>query len=231
MHGGGTNSFILLPHLKNSITLSAMPERKDATYIRRTLVSNEQVLYVGKLHNFAYVPPVLLLLIGLFLIFLPNLMGEGAVQQHASKASGLLERATDTVVTKIAQAKEYIPEEALPYLEKANTMRRVGLGMLLLVFGLIKLVNTVIKKKTVEHAVTNKKTIKKKGMIAVETNELNLDRIESVKIHQTAFDRIINRGRVLVTGIGMEQIDMRGMKNPAELKKAILETIDLFVKK
>lgn len=209
--------------------------QKGAQYIRKTLVSNERVLYVGKLHNYAYVVPCLMTLAGLLLLLLPMLLGkvDEATQQHESDSKNMqrLEQVKETVEYKLDQAKELIPEKMRPYFDKFNTGRRILFGMLLLMFGGSKLINTFIKKRTVEHAITNKKVIKKKGWVSVTTNELNLDRIESVKINQTAFDRMINRGRVLVTGIGMEQIDMRGMHNPADLKKAILEAIDIFIKK
>lgn len=209
---------------------SASDKKKGAVYIRKTLVSNERVLYVGKLHNFAYIPPAVMVFIGLFLCFLPVILQQD-VHVEAGATGERVAEMKDRASSKIHELREHIPDEVLPYLDKANNARRLVLGMLLLGFGVMRLINTVIKKKTMEHAITNKKVIKKRGMISVDTSELNLDRIESVKISQTAFDRIINRGRVLVTGIGMEQIDMRRMYNPAELKKAILETIDLFVNK
>lgn len=207
-----------------------MAEKKGAAYIRKTLVSNERVLYVGKLHSFAYVPPTLMVLFGLFLIFLPALMQKD-MHMETGAAGERVEIIKERAAEKLESVKKLIPEELLPYVEKVGTLRRVGFGFIFVLFGAIRLLNVFIKKKTVEQAITNKKVIKKRGMISVDTNELNLDRIESVKISQTGFDRIINRGRVLITGVGMEQIDMRGMYNPAELKKAILETIDLFIKK
>ncbi len=204
------------------------PALKGVKYIQKTLVSGEKIVYVAKLHNFAYVFPVILIVLGLFITFLPEMpdgkLPTGDAAQHVSRIKVF-------VLEKMEQIKHAIPEEIHPAIIWFEKARRYYFGVLFTLFGILKIVSVFIKKKTMEHVVTNKKVIRKEGLISVDTNELNLDRIESVKIHQTAFDRLIGMGHVHINGVGMEQIDLRGMKEPAELKKAILETIDRFLKK
>ena len=196
-------------------------------YIQSTLVSNERVVYTGELHAFCYVFPLALIALGLLIMYTPG-VPENTPEIEVDP-EGWIAQTYHTIMMWFRDVRKAIPEQLAPLLDLLAKARKYYLGTLFAAFGFGKLVWTFIKKKTMEHAVTNKKVIQKKGFIAVDTNELNLERIEGVKVHQTAFDRMINKGRVHITGIGMEQINMRGMKDPAKLRQAILEAMDRFV--
>jgi uncharacterized membrane protein YdbT with pleckstrin-like domain len=53
-----------------------------------------------------------------------------------------------------------------------------------------------------EIAVTNRRIIYKKGLIRRQTNEMNMDKVESAKIDQSILGRILDYGNVTILGTG-----------------------------
>ncbi len=196
----------------------------NTKYIRNALVGNERIVYAASLHRFSYVFPMIFLIIGGFL-----LSGHAiSMPEERIEEMGQAYHMYDFVMVRIDNFIQSQPEQLQKLISKLSDARKMYLGVLLVAFGLVQLTNAIIKHHTMEHVVTNKKVVLKKGLVAVDMNELSLDRIESVKIHQNALDRMIHRGRVNIAGVGMEQIIMRNMAKPAKLRQAILEAIDRF---
>lgn len=74
---------------------------------------------------------------------------------------------------------------------------------------------------TTERAVTNQRVIQKKGIISRNTEEIIFQNIETVTVHQTVMDRLLNTGTVTVTGRGGIQIEFGAIDDPLEVKKEI----------
>lgn len=72
-----------------------------------------------------------------------------------------------------------------------------------------------------ERAVTSWRVIQKKGIIAVDTQEVMMNAIETVTIHQSVTDRLMSGGTVRVTGRGGITIDLKNVDDPIILKKYI----------
>ena len=53
-----------------------------------------------------------------------------------------------------------------------------------------------------EIAVTNRRVIYKKGMIRLQTNEMNMDKVESVQVDQSVLGRMFDFGTVKILGTG-----------------------------
>ena len=53
-----------------------------------------------------------------------------------------------------------------------------------------------------EIAVTNRRVIYKTGLIQRETNEMNMDKVESIQIDQSIFGRMLDYGNVTILGTG-----------------------------
>ena len=53
-----------------------------------------------------------------------------------------------------------------------------------------------------EIAVTNRRVIYKKGLVRRQTNEMNMDKVESVKINQSILGRMLDYGDVTILGTG-----------------------------
>jgi uncharacterized membrane protein YdbT with pleckstrin-like domain len=53
-----------------------------------------------------------------------------------------------------------------------------------------------------EIAVTNRRAIYKKGLVRRQTNEMNMDKVESVQINQSILGRMLDYGDVTILGTG-----------------------------
>ena len=72
-----------------------------------------------------------------------------------------------------------------------------------------------------EIAVTNRRVIYKKGLIRRQTNEMNMDKVESAKIDQSILGRILDYGNVTILGTGEGFETLRTIARPIELRNSI----------
>lgn len=200
------------------------------SYTRKTLIPGEQILYAGKLHNFCYLWPVVLILMGLFFLFLPIIykhvsemkeVKEVTQSQEMQQMQANMQHRVDTVMA-------YVPASMQETLKSANQVRQFLLGAIFLTFGLVYLFATFLKKISTEQVITNKKIIFKKGFIQVDESEVALVNIEGVKVHQTVMDRLLGRGRVLVNGLGMEQLEIKNITRPNDFRHFAYTAIDKY---
>ena len=76
------------------------------------------------------------------------------------------------------------------------------------VVGVFWLIREWVDRLTTEFVVTNKRVVKKYGLIRRNTQEMNLAKIESVQLQQGIWGRILGYGTVAVIGTGgSTQID------------------------
>ena len=78
----------------------------------------------------------------------------------------------------------------------------------------------------VEYGVTNKRVVHKEGFIATRTDEMKLDRVETVELEQPILGRILGYGDVKITGMGVSDVIFRKVAKPFEVKKAIDSALD-----
>jgi uncharacterized membrane protein YdbT with pleckstrin-like domain len=72
-----------------------------------------------------------------------------------------------------------------------------------------------------EIAVTNRRVVYKNGLIRRETNEMNMDKVESVQIDQSIFGRMLDYGNVTILGTGEGFKTLRTIASPIELRNSI----------
>ncbi len=96
-------------------------------------------------------------------------------------------------------------------------------GYLMSLAGLLLMVTPVIIYYTTELGITNKRIIAKTGLIMRNSVELNLDRVESIRVEQGILGRIFNYGTVILAGAGNPHAPMKRISNPLEFRKACLE--------
>ena len=65
-----------------------------------------------------------------------------------------------------------------------------------------------------EIAVTNRRVIYKRGLVARTTAEMHMDKIESVQVDQSILGRILNYGKVTIMGTGMGVESFGAMNEP-----------------
>ena len=75
-----------------------------------------------------------------------------------------------------------------------------------------------------EIAVTNRRVIYKKGLIRRQTNEMNMDKVESVQIVQSILGRMLDYGDVKLLGTGEGFETLRTIASPIELRNSITGT-------
>ncbi|WP_137917100.1 PH domain-containing protein [Hydrogenophaga sp. 2FB] len=88
--------------------------------------------------------------------------------------------------------------------------------------GLLFLATAAIRYWTTELAITNKRVIAKTGLISRNTIELNLSKIESIRVDQSIMGRIFNYGSIIVAGAGNPQAPVMGISNPMNFRKAFI---------
>lgn len=103
---------------------------------------------------------------------------------------------------------------------------RTLVGLLLLPFygiGGFFLISVVIEYYTTELAVTNKRVVAKFGLISRHTIEMNIPKVESLRVNQGVLGRIFNFGTILISGAGNPQAPIRGISNPLQFKNRYFE--------
>ena len=102
----------------------------------------------------------------------------------------------------------------------AIPLRIVG-GIVLLI-GLVAFLRSWIRKVTTEVAVTNKRVIKKTGLVQRLTAEMNMDKVESVDVDQSILGRLLDYGTIVIRGTGSGLEGLRYIAKPLELRSAII---------
>ncbi len=83
-----------------------------------------------------------------------------------------------------------------------------------------------LKRNLIEMVCTNKRVVKRTGIINVTTEELNRERIESVEIRQSIFGRLFNYGDILFSGTGTSKVVFSFINQPRLMKQVIDEVIN-----
>ncbi|MFV0626699.1 MAG: PH domain-containing protein [Alphaproteobacteria bacterium] len=73
----------------------------------------------------------------------------------------------------------------------------------------------------IEMALTNKRVIRRTGVIWVRSEELLLSKVESVEISQSILGRILGYGNILFSGTGTSKVNLKNVRNPVEVKRDI----------
>jgi uncharacterized membrane protein YdbT with pleckstrin-like domain len=84
----------------------------------------------------------------------------------------------------------------------------------------------MIRRASTELAVTTRRVIAKFGFISRSTVELNLAKIESVRVEQTVTGRIFNYGSIIVTGTGSTMDPIPFIADPIRFRQAIQSATD-----
>jgi uncharacterized membrane protein YdbT with pleckstrin-like domain len=94
----------------------------------------------------------------------------------------------------------------------------------LTLIGVILLIQEWFRWWITEIAVTNRRVIYKKGLIRRQTNEMNMDKVESVQINQSILGRLLDYGDVTILGTGEGFETLRTIARPIELRNSITGT-------
>ena len=87
--------------------------------------------------------------------------------------------------------------------------------------ALVLLIQQWIQWWVTEIAVTNRRVIYKKGLIRRQTNEMNMDKVESVQVKQSIVGRMLDYGTVTILGTGEGFETLRTIASPIALRNSI----------
>jgi uncharacterized membrane protein YdbT with pleckstrin-like domain len=122
----------------------------------------------------------------------------------------------------------------LPALVGATLLIAVGaaasianpLASALAVVGIVWIGAALIKRRSTEVAVTDRRVIAKFGFIRRSTVELNIAKIESVRVEQSVAGRLFNYGSVFVTGTGATMDPIAFIADPIAFRQAVQSATD-----
>jgi len=100
------------------------------------------------------------------------------------------------------------------------------LGLVTLVafgLGLIFLIWAAINVRSTEVAITSRRVIAKTGFIRRHTVEINLDKIEALKVEQGLMGRILNYGTIFMSGAGTSVAPLRSIADPLVFRRKFME--------
>jgi uncharacterized membrane protein YdbT with pleckstrin-like domain len=72
-----------------------------------------------------------------------------------------------------------------------------------------------------EFAITDRRVISKRGFIMRNTAEMNMDKVESVKVDQSVLGRMLDYGTVTVVGTGQGLEPIKDVASPIAFRNAI----------
>lgn len=90
-----------------------------------------------------------------------------------------------------------------------------------LFLGVLILLQRYVHKWTTVIAVTSMRLILKTGLIARDSHEVNLDKIEEVLVHQSFLGRILGYGVLTIRGTGIAVIEFPILARPMEVRREI----------
>lgn len=112
-----------------------------------------------------------------------------------------------------------------------RTVNWVLTGLVVLAIGGIFLANGVLRKRTAEFAVTNRRVIMKEGLARRRTVEVFLNKIESVGVDQTIPGRIFNYGTIAIHGTGGTNEPFHKLARPLEFRRHVQDQIARFTQR
>lgn len=76
-----------------------------------------------------------------------------------------------------------------------------------------------------EYVITNRRIIVKRGIIAIRTLEMNLDRVETVNVNQSILGRILGYGNISIIGTGGTRETFSKIRQPMEFRRNFMTQI------
>ena len=99
----------------------------------------------------------------------------------------------------------------------------LGVVTLVIVVGLVFLVMAWIRVRSTELAITNRRVIAKSGFVKRHTVEINLDKVEALKVEQGVWGRVLNFGTIFISGAGTSVAPIRDIADPLVFRRKFME--------
>jgi uncharacterized membrane protein YdbT with pleckstrin-like domain len=101
-----------------------------------------------------------------------------------------------------------------------------GVGAIVSLIGVVWILAALIRRSATELAVTNRRVIAKFGLVRRSTVELNLSKVESIRVEQSVMGRIFGFGSIVVTGTGSTMEPIPYIAEPIRFRQAVQAATD-----
>ncbi|HEX7605909.1 MAG TPA: PH domain-containing protein, partial [Usitatibacter sp.] len=99
----------------------------------------------------------------------------------------------------------------------------LGVVTLVVGVGLVFLAMAWIRVHSTELAITTRRVIAKSGFIKRHTVEINLEKVEALKVEQGVWGRILNFGTVFISGAGTSVAPIPDIADPLVFRRKFME--------
>ena len=99
----------------------------------------------------------------------------------------------------------------------------LGALLLVVVIGLFFLIAAWIAVRSTEIAITNRRVIAKFGFIKRDTVEINLEKVEALRVEQGFLGRMLNYGTIFISGAGTSVAPIRNIADPLVFRRKFME--------
>jgi uncharacterized membrane protein YdbT with pleckstrin-like domain len=99
----------------------------------------------------------------------------------------------------------------------------LGLLLFIVVIGIFFLVAAWIRVRSTEIAITNRRVIAKFGFIKRHTVEINLEKVEALRVEQGFMGRMLNFGTIFISGAGTSVAPIRDIADPLVFRRKFME--------
>jgi uncharacterized membrane protein YdbT with pleckstrin-like domain len=102
----------------------------------------------------------------------------------------------------------------------------LGIVLLPVLVGLVFLGIAWVRIHSTELAITNKRVIAKFGFVKRDTVEINLSKVEAVRVEQGFWGRMLNFGTLLMSGTGGSIEPIPDIADPLVFRRKFMEATD-----
>ena len=121
-----------------------------------------------------------------------------------------------------------VPGEVLVHRARVSWWSQFGLVLLgvltlIAVVGLVFLIWAWVRVRSTELAITSRRIIAKFGFVKRHTVEINLDKVESLKVEQGVWGRFLNFGTIFISGSGSSVAPIPNIADPLVFRRKFME--------
>jgi uncharacterized membrane protein YdbT with pleckstrin-like domain len=99
----------------------------------------------------------------------------------------------------------------------------LGIVTLVVGVGLVFLLVAWARVRSTELAITNRRVIAKFGFLKRHTVEINLDKVEALKVEQGLWGRFLNFGTIFISGAGSSVAPIPDIADPLVFRRKFME--------
>ena len=122
----------------------------------------------------------------------------------------------------LVEGETIVHKARVSWWSQAGLLAR-GVLTFVLIIGIYFRVKAWINVRSTEIALTTRRIIAKFGFIKRETVEINLDKVEALRVEQGVAGRVLNFGTIIFSGAGTTIEPLRNIADPLVFRRKFME--------